>query len=242
MADPISVAFLNESTLITDAEIEAIVAANQEDVGVNGPLWGLPPVTLRQIPKGNPPPSGYRQQVFLDNADVAGALGYHQRTIEGLSLGKTFVATTLLYKQTTSRVNNHELWEDLVDENMDRVTAAMAGRVYAVEVGDLLSLDSQGRQGLGGVLLSGIALPAAYYAGYGTRYDIGGILTAPLPNIAPATGAYLMWQDGGAAWAGQTAPSVDPNEFMHQQAQHGSRRHRRIIGAAHWRRSTVAVR
>lgn len=148
-----------------------------------------------------------------------------------MSLGKTFARTTEEYGQSISRVGSHEGFEALVDPAINRYApSAPDGREYAIEVGDLLSLDSQGRQGLGGVLLSGIALPATYYANYGTQYDIGGMLSQPLPDVRPSEGAYLMWR-GGASWA----PSI-----LIPPA-HGSRRHRRMMGVGNWKRSTVAV-
>lgn len=242
MADTIGIAVCNASTIILDAEISPIVAALQEDVSQYGSWWGLPPVTLRQMVRGDPAPSGWWQLVFLDDSDQANALGYHDTTIEGLPIGKVFGRTAQLYGQAVSRVASHEKWEMLVDPRLDRYTAPCSdGREFCIEVGDLLSLDSQGRQGLGGVLLSGIALPATYMAGQGTRYDIGGVLTAPLPNVTPGEGAFLMWKGGGQGWACQAPAMASPDEFMAMLPQHGSRRHRRIIGAANWKRSTVAV-
>jgi hypothetical protein len=246
MADPIGVAVCNQSTTILDSEIAPIVAALQEDISQNGSLWALPPVTLRQITRGAAAPAGWWQLVFLDDSDQADALGYHELTIEGLPIGYVFVRTTTGYGSSVSRVASHELWEMLVDPYLNRYTAPCAdGKEYCVEVGDLLSLDSQGRQGLGGVMLSGVALPATYFAGQGTRYDIGGLLTAPLPNVQPPDGAYLMWR-GGSSWASGAAhfihaPVLDAAAFMAMQPQRMSRRHRRILGAANWRMSTIGV-
>ncbi len=243
MTDP-TIAFINASTTYTDAEIAVEMAAIEEDVGSNGALWSVG-AGFVQVPKGAPAPSGAWQVCYLDDSDQANALGYHELTSEGLPLAKVFVRTTLGDGQTVSRVASHETWEMLIDPWLNRYTEPRSdGRTYAIEVGDLLSLDSQGRN-LNGVLLSGIALPAAYFDGYGTRYDIGGILTAPLPNVAPAAGAFLMWRQNGQdgdGWGCHAVYGADPAEFVHRQAQHGSRRHRRIIGAARWRRSTVAVR
>lgn len=231
MADR-NICYLNESSELTDAQIAPWIAAYEEDFNQYAHLWGIGSVAVRQIPKGDPPLSGWEQQVFLDNSDQANALGHHDWTVEGLALGKTFVATTEQYGQTVSRVASHEGWEALVDPAINRYAPhASDGREYAIEVGDLLSLDSQGREGLGGVLLSGIALPATYYPNYGTQYDIGGMLSRPLPDVQPSEGAYLMWR-GGAAWA----PSI-----LIPPA-HGSRRHRRMMGLGNWKRSTVAVR
>lgn len=248
MADPVSVAVLNMSTTLSDAEIEPLVAAYQEDVGQNFAAWSDARVTVAQVRTGDPAPAGWWQLAFLDDATQAGALGFHELTTQGLPLGKVFVRTTQACGQTPSRVGNHELWEMLVDPWLNRYTTDW-DRAYCIEVGDLLSLDDQGREGLGGVLLSGIALPAAYFANYGTRYDIGGRLTQGLPHVEPAEGAYLMWQGGAGFEANAAAPHFiqsppldDPDDFLHLQAAHGSRRHRRIMGSHAWRRSAVAVR
>ena len=248
MTDQPLVAYMNESTTFTDAEIAEIMAADQEDTSANGHWWELVPAVFKQIPKGDPAPAGYRQHVFLDNADQANALGYHELTSEGLTLSKVFVLTTQNDGQTVSRVSNHERWEDFVDPWLNRYTTDW-DRAYAIEPGDLCSLDSQGRSGPGGVLLSDIALPAAYFKNYGTKYSLGGTLTAGLPNVAPADGAYLMWQ-GGAGWEGpgtapfiiQPPPVIAAAQMTHILAQAGSRRHRRMIPEALRRRSTVPGR
>jgi hypothetical protein len=235
MADIVQMAVLNESTVISDAEIEPMIAATQEYVAAQiGPRWDIA-VTLHQIPAGEPPPAGMWQTVFLDNSDQADDLGYHERTSEGLSLGKVFVATTQSYGQTVSRVFSHEVIEALVDPQLNR-TAPGPGTPYAIEVGDPLSLDIQGRTVLG-QLMSGIALPAYYYPNYGTSYDLDGHLTGIIPTPAREGGTFLMWWQNGQ-WQSQMAAHA-PDEFMAMQASIGSRRHRRMIGAANWRRSTA---
>lgn len=246
MPDIVRVDVLNESSLITDAAITSIVAAMQEDFGQNFHLWSADQAQqLNQIAKGEPASAGARQLVFLDDADQSNALGYHDLTPEGLPMGKVFVRTCQLTDSLVSRVASHEAWEMAVDPWINRVSPVMSnGRVYAIEVGDPLSLDSQARPGLGGVMLSGIALPAAYYTGYGKQYDIGGILYAPLPNVEPPDGAYLMWQVNGSltgGWAAHIPETADHNAFMAMQPQRGSRRHRRIKGRANWVRSTTKV-
>jgi hypothetical protein len=235
-----TIAFVNASTLIDDATIATHMAAIQEDIGTNGPLWNVG-ASFVQVAKGDPPPAGAWQQVYLDDTEAASALGFHELTAEGLPIAKVFVRTTQQDGASVSRVSSHETAEMLVDPWLNRYTPTRSdGRSYCIEVGDLLSLDSQGRPGLGGVMLSGIALPAAYYDGYGTRYDIGGLLTAPLPKVAPAEGAFLMWW-GGSGWETHATFGADATGFLHRQPGHGSRRHRRIMGPANWRRSTVEV-
>jgi len=53
--------------------------------------------------------------VFLDDADEAGALAYHDLTPEGLPLAKVFVRTTLEAGESVSVSASHELVEMLVD-------------------------------------------------------------------------------------------------------------------------------
>jgi hypothetical protein len=174
--------------------------------------------------------------VLLNDTDQAGALGYHDRTWDGHYLGKVFVRTTQNLRQSISRVLSHEIMEALVDPNLNRT---VPGRVpYAIEVGDPLSRESQGRQVLG-QLMSGIALPAYYYPNYGTRYDLDGHLSGPIPTVAREGGTYLMWFDG-THWQSHMY-ALDPDDFLAMQASSGSRRHRRILNANRWRRSTAGA-
>lgn len=241
MAD-VNVSVMCASTVTSDAELSPVIWAIQEDLNQNGHLWNLGQINLNHIPQGDAPLAGAWQLVFLDDSDQAAALGYHDQTAEGLPLGKVFVRTIQSYRSSVSRVASHEMWEMAVDPHMNRYTPVLSDRRrYIVEVGDLLSLDSQTRLDSSGVVLSGIALPAAYYPGYGTRYDIGGMLTAPLPSVQPSYGAYLMWE-GGAGWECHVPPCADHLAFLAMRPEIGSRRHRRMMGPQHWRRSTVRVR
>jgi hypothetical protein len=235
MTDIVQMAVLNHSTLLGDTAIEPMIAAVEEYVAAQiGPHWDIA-VALHQIPSGDPPPAGMWQTVFLDNSDQANDLGYHELTAEGLPLGRVFVATTQNCSQTVSRVFSHEVIEALVDPALNR-TLPGPGAPYAIEVGDPLSLDSQGRM-VQGQLMSGIALPAYYFPNYGTTYDLDGHLTGMIPTPAEEGGTFLMWQQDGM-WQSQMAARA-PDEFMAMQANFGSRRHRRILGASRWRHSTA---
>jgi hypothetical protein len=238
MAELVQMAVLNESDLITDAEIEPMVAAVQEFISASvGTPWGVA-VSLTQIPKGDPAPAGMWQMAFLNDTDQANALGYHERTWQGLYLGKVFVRTTQNLGQSVSRVLSHEVMEALVDPNLNRTVPG--GPVpYAIEVGDPLSRDSQGRDVLG-QRMSGIALPAYYYPNYGTNYDLDGHLSGPIPTPAKEGGTYLMWFDG-LHWQSHMY-ALEPEDFLAMQASSGSRRHRRMLGANSWRNSTAGAR
>ena|SRR5437899_1140274 len=75
------------------------------------PVWGTPARLVRT--------TGFQKGAwalaFLDTADVANALGYHDLTPDGLPLSKVFVRTTLGAGQKVSVTASHELAEMLVD-------------------------------------------------------------------------------------------------------------------------------
>jgi len=202
-----------------------------------GPLWGFK-VKLNQVPKGDPPPGDQWWMVYLDHTDQAFALGYHDLTHHGLPMGKVFVETTLSASQTVSRVLSHETAELLVDPWMKRMVQ-VGNRQYLVEVGDPLSMDSQGYL-IGGVRVSGIALPGYYYE-TDNRYDLHGLLPGPLPTAIHGT--FLMWLENNSwQWKmAATDPAQEENlkieAFMRPRP--GSRRYRRMIGKSQWLNSVV---
>jgi len=153
-------------------------------------------------------------------------------------MGKVFVETTLGAAQTVSRVLSHEVAELLVDPWMKRMVQ-VGNRHYLVEVGDPLSMDSQGYL-IGGVRVSGIALPGYYYE-TDNRYDLHGLLPGPLPTAIHGT--FLMWLENNR-WQWQMA-ATDPAQEknlrieMYMRPRPGSRRYRRMIGKPQWVRSMI---
>src|SRR5262249_22512484 len=76
----IKIAVINESTVVSDADVKAAVAALQKQVSRDfAPAWGID-ASLTFVPfGGNPSPDAW-WLVILDNSDQAGALGYHDLT------------------------------------------------------------------------------------------------------------------------------------------------------------------
>ena len=86
------IAVINESSAITDAEVQRMLPAfdrqwNQDLM----PVWGVDKVGFAFAPKGQAPAAGTWWLVFLDDSDQAGALAYHDLTNEGLPISKVFV-------------------------------------------------------------------------------------------------------------------------------------------------------
>jgi hypothetical protein len=106
---PVVIAFINQSTVMTDAQVTPIVNALQIQTSRDfAPVWGVD-AALIQVLKGQPAPKGAWQMILLDNADQAGALGYHETSSEGLPLGKCFIKTDLDNGALPSVTISHEL-------------------------------------------------------------------------------------------------------------------------------------
>src|SRR5690348_1485515 len=97
-----SIAILNESTVVTDAEVQSWIPALQTQVTDHFcPAWGFG-ATLTFVPKSERPPPDAWQIAVLDNSDQAGALGYHDLTADNLPLAKVFAKSDLQFGNSVS--------------------------------------------------------------------------------------------------------------------------------------------
>jgi hypothetical protein len=74
--------------------------------------------------------------VYFDDADTAGALGYHDLTKDGQPVSKIFVKTTLQDNQLMSVTAAHELFEMVIDPIANLWSEAADGTEYAYEMSD----------------------------------------------------------------------------------------------------------
>src|SRR5947208_60757 len=127
------IACINKATVSLGADLNALIAALQKFVNTAfAPIWG----THANLVKATDFIPGAWALVFLDDADVQGALGYHDLTPDGLPLSKIFVKTTLADKQKVSVTACHEVAEMLVDPAINLWAEAPDGRLYAYEMCD----------------------------------------------------------------------------------------------------------
>jgi len=99
----LQIAVINESTKITDAEVQAMISPlSQQWNNDLRSIWGVDQASFAFVPKGNAPPTGSWWGVFLDDSDQAGALAYHDLTNEGLPISKVFVKTITADKSSVS--------------------------------------------------------------------------------------------------------------------------------------------
>jgi len=145
---------VNEAKTAWGVAQNALVAALQKYVDERfAPVWGVPATlaSASAIKKGT------WGLVFLDDADQADALGYHDLTPQGLPLGKVFVRTTISSKNLVSVTASHELAEMLADPAIDLAAEAPDGTFYAYEVAD--PVEDETFQ-VAGIPLSNFAYPS----------------------------------------------------------------------------------
>jgi hypothetical protein len=124
----------NEAKTDLEVNFDDLIAAMQAYVdNFVGPVWATPAKLIKT--------TGFQKgawaMVFLDNADQAGALAYHDLTPDGLPISKVFVKTTLDDHQLVSVSASHELVEMLVDPAINLMTTGPNPRlVYAYESAD----------------------------------------------------------------------------------------------------------
>lgn len=184
---PIKIDVINETTKVSDQTIKWLAAALQKQVVRDfEPIWGYT-ATLVPIPKGGTPSIATNWQlVFMDDADQAGALGYHDLTTAGLPLGKVFVETTIQSGNSWSVTASHELLEMLADPYANEATILLVsnskGTAYAYEVCDACEEDSLGYI-INSFKVSDFVTPDWFNPETlrpNTKYDFMGHVTAPL--------------------------------------------------------------
>ncbi|MGY3132346.1 hypothetical protein ACVWZM_003028 [Bradyrhizobium sp. USDA 4501] len=128
-----TIAFMNMATEPLGVDLRKLVSAlNKQMKRDFVPIWGYP-ATLYITDK--PKPDEW-QFVFLDDADAANALGYHDLTKDGQPVSKVFVKTTLAAGQKVSVTASHELLEMMIDPGAQLWAQNSDGLFYAYEMCD----------------------------------------------------------------------------------------------------------
>jgi hypothetical protein len=236
---PINIAVINASTVLTDSEVQNIVPALQKQVSEHfAPAWGVD-AALNFVAQGSNPPAGYWWLVVLDDSDQAGALGYHDLTNEGLPMGKVFAGSDLKYGSEWTVTASHELLEMLADPNINLTVFIQkndsSGRLYAYEVCDACEADNLGCR-INNILVSDFVYPSwfeDFRTPNSTQFDYGQHLTQPLQL---ATDGYIGIFDvtSGNGWTQLTAQH---RTHARVRGETGSRRERRRTIRSLWMKS-----
>jgi hypothetical protein len=137
--DPVRIACINKAETDLGVPLARLTAALQKCYdGYFLPVWGYP-VKLYNTRKAKP--SDW-QFIYFDNADQAGALGYHDLTEKGQPISKIFVKTTLDARQQVSVTACHELFEMVIDPIANLWAQATNRTEYAYEMCDPVEEDT----------------------------------------------------------------------------------------------------
>jgi hypothetical protein len=233
------IAIINASSVLKDSDIAPIVQALQIQVTNHfAPVYGQD-ATLVQVKKDQIPPAGSWWLVFLDSSDVAGILGYHDVTSEGLPLGKVFAGLDLHYGNLPSVTASHELLEMLADPYCNK-SARRETRFYAYEVGDPVQSDDLGYYIGAQIKVSDFVYPAWFSRTGKGKMDYCGHLIRPFQL---GSGGYISVLDpsSGGGWQQEFGDEDDGADGPKARAKVGSRRERRRTPLEHWLQSEAHV-
>jgi len=156
----ITIVVKNQSTVITDAQVRALLPALQIQLDRDlCPSWSVGPFHLVFRAKNDLVAKGERQFLFLDNTSDASALGYHDVTINGDAISYIGVKETMDDGGEWTVTASHELLEMCVNDKLDDSEYDELGnRMYTKEVCDAVEADGLGYR-IHGFLLSDFVLP-----------------------------------------------------------------------------------
>ncbi|HEV7501749.1 MAG TPA: hypothetical protein VGQ33_17155 [Vicinamibacteria bacterium] len=238
----LSVAVFTKATIpeASEAAVRTMAAAVQTQIQSDfAAAWNIT-ADLVFFGSAQKVPKDMWQIGIFDNADQAGALGYHDVTNEGLPLGKVFARTTLVDGGKISVTLSHEILEMLADPDINLTAFVEApsggGRLYAYEVCDAVEADDLGYD-VDGITVSDFVTPAwfqSFRKKGSTDFSFRKNVKEP---FALAPGGYIGYYDvqSGSGWQ-QLTPNEKPT--FKSRAPRGSRRERRRTPRRQWMAST----
>jgi hypothetical protein len=150
------IACINKAKVSLGVDFDKLIAALQtflDDCFV--PVWGTP----ARLVKASKEITGAWTMMFLDNADIKDAQGYHDMKLNGLPLAKVFVVPTIEQGDKISVTACHELAEMLVDPAANLWADGPRGTIWAYEVCDAVEEDEFD---VGGIPMSDFVCPAYF--------------------------------------------------------------------------------
>ena len=187
-----TISCVNQATADLGVDFDDLVAALQAFVDQHfAPVWGTP---CKLVHSSGDIPAGNWGMAFLDNADVADALGYHDLTPDGLPLSKIFVETTISDGEEVSVTAAHELAEMLVDPGIQMGALSPDNVWYAYETADAVERETFA---VNGIDMSDFVYPAwfeAFRKPGSTQFDHLGKCSKPFQILK---GGYMgVFQNG----------------------------------------------
>lgn len=225
-----TIACFNKATFDLKVDFDDLITAMQAYVdNFVAPIWGTP----AKLIKTTDFQKGAWAVVFLDDADEAGALAYHELTPDGLPISKVFVKTTLDDGQLVSVSASHELVEMLVDPAINLMsTGPNPKTIYAYESADpveALSFEVEG------IEMSDFVFPS-YFEDFhkpgSVHFDQMDKVTRPFQILSG--GYQIIFKNG--KW-GQIFGSVAKKKAFAREDRDQHRSEQRAMAKPKWRRS-----
>lgn len=187
-----TVSCFNRATISLGVDFDKLLAAMQKFVDAYfATVWGTP----ARLTKTTGFVKGTWAMVFLDNADVSGALAYHDLTPDGYPLSKVFVKTTLSAGEKVSVSASHELAEMLVDPAINLYSTGPKKKyLYAYETADPVE---ELTFNIDGIPMTDFVFPS-YFEGFrkpgSDKFDHLGKVTRPFEILKG--GYQIVWSSG----------------------------------------------
>jgi hypothetical protein len=230
----IQIAIINESTVISDDAVQAMISAFQTQWTRDlAPVWDLEPSQFTWSPKAETPPAGSWWVVFLDDSDQAGALAYHDVTNEGLPISKVFVKTIQADHTSVSVGATHEICEMAVDPTINLAAQDLDGTFWAYEVCDPVEDDQYGYD-IGGVLVTDFVTPEWF--GFKDAAGSVDFKQRAAKGFEVLSGGYAQKFDPKKGWTQVTGSKAEGRRRAANPAE-GSRRERRARNRSDWEKS-----
>lgn len=192
----IVVAVTNDSTVLTDTEVESYTHAYYHQVRYDLKHHWLTDALVYFAPEAELIGSDVWRIHFQDTLDVTGALGYHDLTDLNVPVSLIGARLDLDNGASPSVTGSHELVEMLVDPFLSQATQTGSSTFVGCEVGDPVEADEYGYT-YQGVLLSDFVTPQWFEPGAPGPYDYKGHVTQPLQLLA---GGYMSTWTPDQGW------------------------------------------
>jgi hypothetical protein len=216
------IAVMNKATVPLGVDLAKLIAALQKCYDQHFlPVWGYP-VRLEAT---DTPASYMWQFLFLDDADAANALGYHDLTKDNQPISKVFVRPTIADGELVSVTACHELFEMAIDPYVNLWAEGPGGKFYAMEMSDAVE---ETTFSVDGIPMSNFVHPAFFEPGAhpkGTKFDHLGLVKRPFQTLK---GGYQIVRD--AKGTHEVFGSKEKEERFRREDRRGHRsEHRKVV-------------
>lgn len=219
---------VNQSTVVTDSQLQIICAAIEMQVRNDfAPIWGVGyalSIDLKKKPVKSSKSARHMSVFVMDDSDVQGALGYHDVDEVGNPLGKVFARTDQKYGLKLSVTMSHEILEMLGDFFCTDGVQTDPSTWYAREMCDAVEADALGYDIVvsgNTVTVSDFITPEWFKVGSDGPWDFKDHLKKPL-TLMP--GGYCSLWSASTGWIQHTAQaSPDAVSRVVTSSRHAAR-------------------